>query len=99
MRIACKKREMPSPQRIYEGYTADELATEFALLKAELTDGTITSLGGAAKSSSFQRVPIQDRMRALRFEMRLLGLADPRAQKVQSRFAESGFTDGGVVTE
>lgn len=99
MRIGGKKLEMPSPQRLYEGYTAEELATEFTALKLEMTDGTFTSLGGASKSSSIQRVPIADRLKALRLEMRILGLADPRPQKVQSRFEESNFDEGGIITQ
>jgi hypothetical protein len=90
---------MPSPQRLYEGYTSAELTTEFAALKLEMTDGTFTSLGGASKSSSIERPPIQERLKALRLEMRILGLAPPRPQKVQSRFIETGYNSGGTITE
>jgi hypothetical protein len=90
---------MPSPQRLYEGYTSAELATEFTALKLEMTDGTFTSLGGASKSSTIQRIPLEARLKALRLEMRLLGLQPPRAQKVQSRFLDTHFDEGGTITE
>jgi hypothetical protein len=73
---------MPSPSNLYALYTADEVAAELVLLKAEISGGQITSLGGAAKSSSFQQIPADQKMASLLLRMRQLGLTPPRAQKV-----------------
>lgn len=77
---------MPSPQRLYEFYTDEELETEQVALKAEMTNGTFTSLGGAAKSSSIARVPVQERIRSLNLEFRKRGLSDPRVDTVSADF-------------
>lgn len=90
---------MPSPQRLYAGYTTTELAAVFTALKLEQTNGTFTSLSGAAKSSTIQRIPLEDRLAAYHMEARILGLESRRGQKVQQRLDDNGFTEGGTITD
>lgn len=90
---------MAGPSRIFALYTADELTEEIAACKLEIRNGAITSISGAAKSSAFSVISPADKMKALILEMRHRGLAAPRAQKVQSRFDESGYYGPGTVTE
>jgi len=63
------------------------------MLRELATTGQITSLSGAAKSSSFSRLdPLQLGIE-LRAELnRLTGRG--RASRVQSRFVETGYSDG-----
>lgn len=62
------------------------------------TTGQITSLSGAAKSSSFSRLDPMQLGIELRAELnRLTGRT--RAQKVQNRLIESGYDQGGTITE
>jgi len=90
---------MAGPSRIYQAYSDSELTAEMTALKLEMTNGTFTSVSGAAKSSNIRRMEIEDRMKSLLFEYRRRGLLSPRAQKVQSRFDDTGYTMGGSVTE
>lgn len=81
---------MPSPSNLYALYTAAEVAAEIVLVKAEISGGQVTSLGGAAKSSSFQQIPADQKMAALLLRSRQLGLTPPRAQKVVNVLAPQG---------
>jgi len=62
------------------------------------TVGLITSLSGAAKSSGFARLdPLQQGIELAAAKRALTG--QQRAQKVQNRLIESGYDQGGTITE
>lgn len=73
-----------SPSNFYQFYSAEEVAAELVLLKEEMSGGTITNISGAMKSTAFRFIPIEDRMDAIGYRMRQLGMTPPRAQKVQN---------------
>jgi hypothetical protein len=80
---------VPSPAFILRdvGFTADEIK---ALIRELITTGRINSLGGAAKTSSFENVPFPQLLIELRAELdRLTGVVRP--QKVVQILTDRPF--------
>jgi len=82
---------MPSPARYYELDSDDQLAQIKGALQAERDGGTITSLGGAAKSSSFAHIPVEQRLQSLAYEYRIRGLADKTPRQSTTYVDMSGY--------
>jgi hypothetical protein len=82
---------MPSPARYYELDSDDQLAAIKGVLIAERNDGTITSLGGAAKSSSLALIPVEIRLQSLAYEFRLRGLAGKTPRQSTTYVDMSGY--------